>query len=329
MEQDTSSIAIVLTARMNSERLPGKALADVAGKPLVEWIIERLRPVGTVILATAEDHNDYQLLDLAVRVGIPFVTTPQDDVVTKMNNAVEQHCPNAKYVLRAMGDCPFIAPEHILRAVQCMERYSKEAFAWALAPYSWPVYGAREFPYARKAWDRLNKLSTERQHVDMHFHNNRALYKVLYHEPPASVYFRPYRLEVDWPEDLEMVRRVADGISMLSPIANVVRYLDAHEDIAAINRERVERTGPTRYSRDTQRTWIRQMQGQPIATWHGNMWYPPSSKSEPVFCGSGQCFMGFAERGVLHTQHGMIEGRARLLCECGQGKDWNAPIRSK
>ena len=48
----------VIPARMRSTRLPGKMLADIAGKPLVAWVAERARASGARSIAIATDHDD-------------------------------------------------------------------------------------------------------------------------------------------------------------------------------------------------------------------------------------------------------------------------------
>ena len=43
---------------MRSTRLPGKMLADIAGKPLVAWVAERARLSGAASVVIATDHED-------------------------------------------------------------------------------------------------------------------------------------------------------------------------------------------------------------------------------------------------------------------------------
>lgn len=319
-----SDLAIILTARTSSERLPGKVIADVSGLPLISWIIRRLKPIGTVVLATSTDKCDGILLDIAQSEGVYSYAGSKDDVVTRIDSAIRQFTPDAKYVLRALGDCPFMATDIIEHAVYIMNKYKTEAFAWASAPFVWPVYGAREFPYSRDGWNRINAQSTNREHPDMAFHNNRSRFRISYHEIPPSTYYRSYRLEVDWQEDLDLIRAISSGPGMLAPTLDVVRFLDNNPGIASINRSRVERTGPSCYDYKTQRAWYDSMAGKPIIRWDGDMWRPPSRcKTTPVFCDSGLHLLGFADnKGTLYTPNAWITGDAYLQCECSVGKRW-------
>jgi 3-deoxy-manno-octulosonate cytidylyltransferase (CMP-KDO synthetase) len=48
----------VIPARMRSTRLPGKMLAEIAGKPLVAWVAERAKASGAKSVSIATDHDD-------------------------------------------------------------------------------------------------------------------------------------------------------------------------------------------------------------------------------------------------------------------------------
>src|SRR5512142_360051 len=52
------AFTVVIPASMRSTRLPGKMLADVAGRPLVAWAAERARASGARAVAVATDHED-------------------------------------------------------------------------------------------------------------------------------------------------------------------------------------------------------------------------------------------------------------------------------
>ena len=69
--------AIVLPARYHSTRFPGKPLAVIAGKPLIQWVYERargVRDVARVVVAT--DHAD--IASAATGFGAEVVMTSPD-----------------------------------------------------------------------------------------------------------------------------------------------------------------------------------------------------------------------------------------------------------
>jgi spore coat polysaccharide biosynthesis protein SpsF len=325
-----NNLAIILTARSASERLPNKIMADVAGYPLIYWMIRRLSTIGQVIFATTDDDSDNSLASYVSAMDVPVYRGSTDDVVGRMDTALAYEYPHADYVLRGLGDCPFLCGELVERAVATMTKYHTEAFAWALQPWVSPVYGCREFPYSREGWDRLVASSAGdrqcREHVDRYFALHRDEFTVSYHEPPPSIYFRDYRLEIDYQYDLDMVRALAKQASMMSNTRAIIEALDRNPEIAQINRMCVEKTGLSCYTYKQKREWAKIMKNKPIVGWGTNiLWRPPGPRAELIHCDSGQCWIGFAEDGIIHTRSGdMIQGNAMLTCKCGAGRRWKA-----
>jgi spore coat polysaccharide biosynthesis protein SpsF (cytidylyltransferase family) len=315
----------ILAVRSESYRFPRKMLRPVEGIPLFLWVAQRLKRLGQVIVSTGDGTEDDALALMAKGAGFEVHRFPIGDVVGAMEDAVQKYDPQAEFVYRGLGDCPFLATELVERAIETMRSRTAEAFLWQLAPFCWPVYGAREFPFSRSGWEKIVSGSKERAHPDLYFHQHRSQFKFLLHEPPPNVYFRPYRLEVDWPEDLELAREVARGVGMAAPLADVIGWLDRNPAAAALNHSRVEITGPTiSYPYELQREWLKQARGQPVLGWDNELWSPPTEASRPVFCNSGRCLLGWGSKGILHTKWGQIAGEANLGCDCGAGRRWIA-----
>jgi len=64
---------VIIPARMRSTRLPGKMLAEIAGKPLVAWVAERARDSGADEVVIATDHQD--IADAVAALGWRVCTT--------------------------------------------------------------------------------------------------------------------------------------------------------------------------------------------------------------------------------------------------------------
>jgi len=64
---------VVIPARYASTRLPGKALIEIAGKPMIQWVYERSRAsrASEVIVAT----DDTRIVEAARRFGAPVEMT--------------------------------------------------------------------------------------------------------------------------------------------------------------------------------------------------------------------------------------------------------------
>jgi 3-deoxy-manno-octulosonate cytidylyltransferase (CMP-KDO synthetase) len=113
------TVAIV-PARLASTRLPGKALIDIAGKPMVCWVAERARlahNVDCVIVAT----DSQQIADTVRSRGFEAVLTSTHHTSgTDRVAEVAAQIPDAEIIVNVQGDEPLISPETIERAVDVM-----------------------------------------------------------------------------------------------------------------------------------------------------------------------------------------------------------------
>ena len=113
------TVAIV-PARLASTRLPGKALIDIAGKPMVCWVAERAclaRNVDRVIVAT----DSQQIVDAVESRGFEAVLTAAHHTSgTDRVAEVAAQISDAEIIVNVQGDEPLISPETIERAVDVM-----------------------------------------------------------------------------------------------------------------------------------------------------------------------------------------------------------------
>ena len=111
----------VIPARLASTRLPGKALIELAGKPMVCWVAERARAaknVSRVIIAT----DSIEIYARAEAHGIEVVMTDSNHASgTDRVAEVAESLPEAEIIVNVQGDEPLISPETIEQAVAEME----------------------------------------------------------------------------------------------------------------------------------------------------------------------------------------------------------------
>jgi 3-deoxy-manno-octulosonate cytidylyltransferase (CMP-KDO synthetase) len=109
-------ILAVIPARWASSRFPGKPLAEISGKPMVQWVWERARRarrVDDVIIAT----DDERVREAAAHFGARVELT-SEHLVSGTDRVAEVAARHSEFeiVLNVQGDEPLIAPE-VLDAV--------------------------------------------------------------------------------------------------------------------------------------------------------------------------------------------------------------------
>lgn len=111
------SFTVVIPARYQSTRLPGKPLADIAGKPMVQWVYEQAMQAGAerVIIATDDARVEQAVLAFG---GTVCMTSPDHQSgterlaeVVKLMGIEDDHI-----IVNVQGDEPLIPPS-IIRQV--------------------------------------------------------------------------------------------------------------------------------------------------------------------------------------------------------------------
>jgi len=114
-------VIVGIQARSDSERLPGKVLAVIDNKPVLDWILESCLGVIRYMRKDRETLNAeifYMLLvpkedPLAAiyRSKVPTYEGDKDDVLSRYASAAKAY--DADYIVRITGDCQAI-PTHII-----------------------------------------------------------------------------------------------------------------------------------------------------------------------------------------------------------------------
>jgi spore coat polysaccharide biosynthesis protein SpsF len=192
--------AVVLQARLDSTRLPGKALLPLGGKPLLYRVMEALKAVraDAYVLAAPEDCAG-AFSPLAEKAGFAFIAGPKHDVLARYCCAVRRF--GIDRVIRATGDNPFVFAD-------AAEAINAEAVSRAAdyAGYTDLPYGAGVESVAAQALLRAEReaaLPAEREHVCPYLYAHAGLFR-LYRPAAPRKWRRPeIRLTVDTPHDLQ------------------------------------------------------------------------------------------------------------------------------
>lgn len=168
-----TAFRVVVPARHASTRLPGKPLADIAGKPMVVRVLERASAAGASEVWIATDHEGVRDAVLAAggkvqmtRADHPSGTDRLAEVATALGWADDD------IVVNVQGDEPLIDPALIAAVANALADDADAAIATAAHPIHAPeemfnpnvvkvVCDAREramyfsrapIPWARDAW---------------------------------------------------------------------------------------------------------------------------------------------------------------------------------
>ena len=241
------SVTAIIPARFDSSRLPGKPLADICGRPMIEHVYRRASAatmIDRVIVAT----DDPRILDTVRSFGGEARMTRRDHPTGSDRLAEIARDLDVPFVVNVQGDEPLVDPALIDRMVNKLAGDPNLGIATACCPISDATehasphvvkvvldgrgdalyFSRAPIPHGTYAGGARNERPFGWKHIGLYAYRHAALL-ALAATPPTALE-RTERLEqlraletgvrigvvpaesvpvgVDTPEDLEQVRRL-------------------------------------------------------------------------------------------------------------------------
>jgi spore coat polysaccharide biosynthesis protein SpsF len=238
-KQSQKHVGIIIQARMASTRLPGKVMLPLAGKPVLQHIIERLKQcqeVKTIVLATTRRKDDDVLVKTAKDNSIIAFRGSENDVLSRYYYAAKEN--KLDVIVRITADTPIIDPDVLdkmllnfndLLNVDYYSNVMRRTFPRGL-DVEIITFSAlkRACMSADKDYQKEHVAPYIREHPEIFMIND---YYIL--EDNSR-----YRLCLDTPEDYELLKIVYERLYPIKPnfrLNDLLRLLKEDESLSLIN----------------------------------------------------------------------------------------------
>ncbi len=242
----TPHVVIVVQARMGSERLQGKVLRPLCGKPLLQHLVERLalvRQANQVIVATSDYGRDDPIEALCHTLRVDCVRGSEHDVLDRYVQAMEQS--SADVIVRITADCPLISPELI---DQCIQKFlsQKVDLCAAMSSKGFPR-GFDTEVISREALLRVygeDFSQAAREHVTWGIHQHPEKFQVDLLESSGALHKPQWRLCVDEEDDFRLIQTLYENLYRGEPIdsGKLLDFLEQHPELQIINAQVVQKS---------------------------------------------------------------------------------------
>ncbi len=208
------NIIAIIQARMDSSRLPGKVLKDIAGRPMLGWVVERAsraQSVAQVVVATTMAASDQALADYCSQAGYAHTRGDVYDVLNRYYEAAREF--GAGIIVRLTADCPLIDPGLIDKTVRgFLDAHPPADFAANRLPPPWgrtyPIgldVEVCSFRALEEAWQKAEHPH-QREHVMPYLYENEGHFNIVLVDHERD--YGDLRWTVDTRADLELIREV-------------------------------------------------------------------------------------------------------------------------
>jgi glutamate-1-semialdehyde 2,1-aminomutase/spore coat polysaccharide biosynthesis protein SpsF len=237
----------IIQARQSSTRLPGKALIDLGGRPVIAWVVDAARAIpgiDAVVVATTGQPADDALAAWCAEHRVGCHRGPEDDVLARF--LIAARAENADIVMRLTGDCPLLDP-WVAGSVVALRRRGGLDYASNTATTTWPDGLDCEI-FTRAALEAAGAEAdqpSEREHVTPFLRANHHRFRQACIVAPLPG-LSAERWTLDEPRDLDFLRQVVARLpsSPLPPShLDVLAVLDADPSLRDVNRAIVRDAG--------------------------------------------------------------------------------------
>jgi spore coat polysaccharide biosynthesis protein SpsF len=235
------NIGFLITARLKSTRLPLKIMKDLRGEPVIQRIVERAQeihgiPDSHIVICTSANPQDRPLIQIARETRVSSFLGDPDDVLKRLHDAALLH--KLDYALGITADNPLFSIEHSNRIVDVIHTKKPDFIKIQGLPFGTATWGMNV-----KALRTICKVKTI---IDTeiwgYLIDRPELFDVFTIEAEERFRRPHYRLTLDYKEDYDLLNHLYTHIPFEKTLSlnAAVTYLDAHPEVAAINKNCVQ-----------------------------------------------------------------------------------------
>lgn len=225
---ETAKALVVVQARYNSSRLPGKALYPLSGIPMIVFLLRRLKtllPVAfRLILATGRGSENDPLSRWAEHEGVKVFRGPEADVVERFFLCLNAN--PADVVVRVTGDNPLTCPDLLAEHARWLEAEGADYVQFTHLPF-----GAGTDVFSSQCIRRIHEKASvpdEREHLNLYVLNNEDQFSIRRPRVRGTLARPELRMTVDTKEDWERMNRLVMKFGpkpWRTSLASAIEYL--------------------------------------------------------------------------------------------------------
>ena len=229
--------AFLITARLKSSRLPKKILLEVAGKPLIVHMLDRLKlaeTINKIIICTSTNPQDNPLEEIAYKEGVNCFRGSEEDVLKRLLDASREY--QLSFFANITADCPLTDPVLVDQAV---EQHLK-----ANAHLTMYDDSNRDLPFncyvvQTDALEKVVRIKTVHDtEVWLKYFLADNGFKIHTIDPGEKYYHNSLKTSVDYPEDYEFMRRIFSELyesNHYFSILDIIKLVDKKPELLKIN----------------------------------------------------------------------------------------------
>ena len=123
-----TNFVVVIPARYQSSRLPGKVLADINGKPMIQWVVEKAQLSGASKVIVATDNEEVAAVVTGFGAEVCKTRADHQSGTERLAEVMDKYqFSDDEIIVNVQGDEPFIPPENIAQVANNLANQQKSS----------------------------------------------------------------------------------------------------------------------------------------------------------------------------------------------------------
>ncbi len=237
---------IIIQARFDSKRFPGKVLKKIEKIPMLMHVINRMKEIECcqIVVATTRRKIDDPIINLLKKNNVEYFRGSKNDVLDRYYQTALKF--NADVIMRITADCPLIDP---IESEKVLSVFLK-------GRYDYISNNSKTYPngldtecfsfHALKKSRRESKLKSEREHVTPYIWKNPDKFKISVVHNKSKNQLDDLKLSVDHENDLLLIKKIYSILyseERIFTMNEILKILRKYPRLKKINNKNIKKEG--------------------------------------------------------------------------------------
>lgn len=201
-------IGVIVQARMNSARLPGKVLKEISGKPILKYLLESLehcRFIDVVIVSTSVENFDSDIVDFCKKNGVNYFRGSLRNVAARFKDTAQEYKLDS--FVRVTADSPLLDCVLVDKATEIFRNSDFEIVTNVLER-TYPKGESVEVLKTESFLEGYAQMNSQEdlEHVTKYFYRNHQNFRISNFALEKD--YSDMQLSVDTQQDFESISKV-------------------------------------------------------------------------------------------------------------------------
>lgn len=223
---------VFIPIRLSNTRLPKKALKEINGIPVVQYLIDRIKKskkIRNVVICTTNNENDNQLVEFLKKNNYLFYRGNENDILIRYLDAA--HNFNTDFIISVDGDDIYSDPFYVDKMISEYEKTNADYIDMVDFPFGIASVGIKK--YALEKVCKLKKTDNTETGYRLFFHNEQ-IFKIHKIRPENIKFPKDLRLTFDYQQDLELAEKIFGELGNDFHLEDIIRLFERKPELLQI-----------------------------------------------------------------------------------------------